>query len=199
MTSGGSTPPSSIPDPVSGTSSGPSEESFPYFRVYVRDNNNGVILFPGADQLANLDGYVDLLAQVSGATVSSYSWNTTESAPTPTSIIGDEHLPAHVRVGNGKPRLARDRLGDALGHRHEQPDRDLHLRFLGADRRPAPGGSGGSSNATWPTLDRSRARSCSRHRHFPASRHTPRSTRPAAPSTPRSTCPATTRMWHPSH
>jgi YD repeat-containing protein len=78
--SGGGTPRSSIPDPVIGTSSGPSEDTFPYFNLYVIDVNNGVVLFPGADQLATFSGHVDLEAQVSGATVSSYSWNTSDLA-----------------------------------------------------------------------------------------------------------------------
>ena len=50
--SGGAPLPGSTPDPTVGNSSGPSQESFPYFPVYVLDNNNGVVLFPGADQLA---------------------------------------------------------------------------------------------------------------------------------------------------
>ena len=47
------------------------------FPVYVLDNNNGVVLYPGVQQLATLGGNVDLIAQVSGTTVSSYNWNTT--------------------------------------------------------------------------------------------------------------------------
>ena len=78
--SGGATPISSIPDPVIGTSSGPSEDSFAYFSMYVIDVDNGVVLFPGADQLATFSGHVDLEAQVSGATVSSYNWNTSDLA-----------------------------------------------------------------------------------------------------------------------
>ena len=74
--SGGAPSPSSIPDPTIGNSSGASLNSFPYFPVYVLDNNNGVVLFPGAYQSATLGGYVDLEAQVSGTTVSSYSWGT---------------------------------------------------------------------------------------------------------------------------
>ena len=47
------------------------------FNLYVLDNNNGVILYPGVEQLATFGAKVDLIAQVSGATVSSYAWNTT--------------------------------------------------------------------------------------------------------------------------
>ncbi len=49
---------------------------FTNFPVYTLDENDGSVLFPGADQLAALNGAVDLRAQVSGTTVSSYSWNT---------------------------------------------------------------------------------------------------------------------------
>jgi RHS repeat-associated protein len=76
-TSGGGTPlPGSTPDPTTGNSSGPSLGSFTYFPLYVLDNNYGVVLYPNVQQLATLGGKVDLLAQVSGATVSSYNWDT---------------------------------------------------------------------------------------------------------------------------
>ena len=39
------------------------------------DNDNGVVLFPGVSQLATAGNAVDLRAQVSGTTVSSYNWN----------------------------------------------------------------------------------------------------------------------------
>ena len=50
--------------------------SFPYFPLYVLDQNNGVVLFNDQYQLGTLGGDVDLYAQVKGATVSTYSWNT---------------------------------------------------------------------------------------------------------------------------
>ncbi len=75
--SGGSQLPGSTPDPVTGNSSPPTQQTFTYFPMYVLDINNGVTLYPGVNQLARLGGLVDLEAQVSGATVSSYNWNTT--------------------------------------------------------------------------------------------------------------------------
>ena len=42
---------------------------FTNFPLYTLDENDGTVLFPGADQLATLDGDVDLRAQVSGTTV----------------------------------------------------------------------------------------------------------------------------------
>ncbi len=86
--SGGATPPGSIADPVLTNASGPSQDSFPYFPLYLRDVNNGVILFPGVDQLANLDASVVLQAQVSGTTVSSYDWNTSGISSDATGITG---------------------------------------------------------------------------------------------------------------
>ncbi len=68
----GGTPISSSPDPVRGNSAG---QAFPFFSMYVLDNNNGVVLYPGVQQLATLSGKVDLIAQV-GTTVSAYNWNT---------------------------------------------------------------------------------------------------------------------------
>ena len=40
------------------------------------DINDGVTLFPGVDQVGHAGTTVVLDAQVSGATVSSYNWNT---------------------------------------------------------------------------------------------------------------------------
>ena len=81
--SGGGTPlPGSTPDPVTGNSSGASMDSFAYFPVYVLDNQAGVVLYPGVEQLATLDGWMDLVAQVSGTTVSAYSWTAPTGAQT---------------------------------------------------------------------------------------------------------------------
>jgi len=54
--------------------------------MYVLDVNDGVVLFPGVDQLATLRGSVILQAQVSGTTVSSYNWNTSAISSDATSI-----------------------------------------------------------------------------------------------------------------
>ena len=77
--SSGGALPGSTPDPTTGNSSSVTRDlltpSAP-FTVSVLDNNNGVVLYPGVEQVATMDAKVDLLAQVSGATVSSYNWNT---------------------------------------------------------------------------------------------------------------------------
>ncbi len=81
--SGGTLGLGSIPGPVRANASGPSQNSFPYFPLYVRDVNDGVILFPGVDQLAKLNGSVVLQAQVSGTTVLLTIGTRQASAPTP--------------------------------------------------------------------------------------------------------------------
>jgi len=45
--------------------------------VFALDYNDGTVLFPGSVQFATLNAAADLRAQVSGATVGSYSWDTT--------------------------------------------------------------------------------------------------------------------------
>jgi hypothetical protein len=50
--SGGSPALGSVAGPSISTASGPSQESFPYFPLYVLDVNDGVVLFPGVDQSA---------------------------------------------------------------------------------------------------------------------------------------------------
>ena len=76
--------------------SGPSQEEFPYFPMYVLDVNDGVVLFPGADELATLRGSVILQAQVSGTTVASYNWNTSGISSDATSIAGASTYQLHL-------------------------------------------------------------------------------------------------------
>ena len=148
--SGGSTPPSSIPSNPIGNGSRASQESFTYFPLYVLDVDDGVVLFPGVDQLATLNGNVDLEAQVSGTTVSSYNWNTS-------GLTDYNHLSATntYQLTFGWSNAFTDDPGRsryAVGHRHQQPYRDLYIRL------PTRGGFdhterrlGRPGNATWPT------------------------------------------------
>ncbi|MDR3635134.1 MAG: malectin domain-containing carbohydrate-binding protein [Isosphaeraceae bacterium] len=59
----------------------------PYFPLYTLDVINGVTLNPNATQLATLGGNGDLLAQVGGDSISSFSWNTSNLTHA-TSITG---------------------------------------------------------------------------------------------------------------
>ena len=87
--SGGTlTLPGSTPDLVVGNASGPSELTFPYFPLLVRDVNDGVILFPDVEEQAALRGSLILQAQVSGTTVSSYNWDTSALGTDATNVSG---------------------------------------------------------------------------------------------------------------
>ena len=67
---------SSLPSSTTGNGSRAAMETFTYFPLYTLDYIQGTVLFPGGDQLATLDGNVDLRAQTSGTTGVTYSWNT---------------------------------------------------------------------------------------------------------------------------
>jgi RHS repeat-associated protein len=75
--SGGGTPaPGSTPDPETGNYPGFTPGVSAPFGMYVLDNQSGVVLQPGVEQFVTRNGWMDLIAQVQGATVSSYSWGT---------------------------------------------------------------------------------------------------------------------------
>ncbi len=153
--SGGATPPSSTPDPTLGNSSGPSEDSFPYFPVYVLDNNNGVVLFPGADQLASLSGYVDLEAQVAGATVSSYNWNTSGLGHDAEDIAGTTTYDLTFKWVNENPGSAHtDSVTLSVTDTSSQTETytyDFWIPFGGGNGSGGGGSSGGGgTTTTWP-------------------------------------------------
>ena len=67
---------------------GPADDVFPSFNLYTLDFNDGDVLFPGFVQYATPGGNVDLRAQVSGADVASYSWDTSGIGSVATDISG---------------------------------------------------------------------------------------------------------------
>jgi len=147
--SGGGTPlPGSTPDPVTGNSSPPSQQSFTYFPMYVLDNNNGVVLYPGVDQLAVSGAKVDLLAQVSGVTVSSYNWNTSGLGTDVSnlSVTNTYQLTFNWEVTNFSSAHTDSvtlSVEDSNSH-FETYTYDFYLpQNLGS--------SGGTTNVTWPT------------------------------------------------
>jgi len=145
--SGGATPPGSIPDPVLGNASGPSQNSFPYFPVYVLDVNDGVVLFPGVDQLATLRGSVILQAQVSGTTVSTYNWNTSGISSDATSISGGSTYQLTFQWTNDVLTGHVDPITLSLS------DSNSHTETYTYDFEVPAGdvsSSGGGGNATWP-------------------------------------------------
>ncbi len=148
--SGGSTPPpGSTPDPVIGNSSPITDDVSEPFNVYVLDNQAGVVLYPGVQQLATLDGWMDLVAQVSGATVSSYSWNTSGLPATLISGTSTDQLnfrwdstnPAGYGYGTSVTLSVTDTLSQTLTYTY-----DFWL-----PNGTTTGASGGGTNATWAT------------------------------------------------
>ena len=111
------------------------------------DVNDGVVLFPGVDQLATLSGSVILQAQVSGTTVSSYNWDTSGLGTDATSIAGASTYQLTFQWSND------------FGTAHVDPitlsvtDSNSHIETYTYDFE-IPGGytssSGGGGNATWP-------------------------------------------------
>ncbi len=147
VSSGGSPGLGSIADPVFSNSSGPSQNSFAYFPMYVLDVNDGVVLFPGADQLASPGGSVILQAQVSGTTVSSYNWNTSAVSADATTIAGSTTYQLTFKWGS------------AFGTNHVDPitlsvtDSNSHTETYTYDFQLFQGGGGsgsGGGNSTWP-------------------------------------------------
>ena len=146
--SSGGALPGSTPDPVISNFSEPSLQTFTWYPVYVHDNNNGVVLYPGVEQLATFGGHVDLIAQVSGTTVSSYSWDTTHlnDVNTVAGTTSDE-LTFHWNSNNLSAAFV-DPVTLSV------TDTNSHTETFTYDFW-VPTGSGtagsGGTNATWPT------------------------------------------------
>ena len=147
--------------------------------VYVPDKIGGVVLYPGVDQLGVLGRNVDLVAQVSGTTVSSYSWSTT-GVPLASLMLGTGHgsaqLPLADQQHDGHGRI----LSPCRSPTPTSHTRDLYLRLL-ASCREAVTATARAAGATPGRRRWRRARNCSRPRL--SERLTPRSTPPAGRST----------------
>ena len=192
--SGGSPLPGSTPDPVTGNSSPPTQQSFTYFPMYVLDNNNGVVLYPGVNQLANLGGKVDLEAQVSGTTVSSYNWNTTGLTDATTLSATNTYQLTFTWTNSNPGAAHSDSVTLSVEDTQLTLSKRLRMIFDSSwNRRKRR--LGGQATQAGPRRWHPAA-SCSRPHRLPAIM--PRSMHRAALSTPRSTCPATTRMFPPS-
>jgi YD repeat-containing protein len=118
--------------------------------VFVLDNNNGVTLFPGADQLANLGSNVDLEAQVAGATVSSYSWNTSGISSDSTHITGTTTYQLQFDWETENPSSAHtDTVTLAVTDTSSQTE--TYTYDFWVPHGASGSGSGGTSNTVWPT------------------------------------------------
>ena len=144
--SGGSALPGSTPYLTTGNSSGASEDSFAYFSVYVLDNNDGVVLYPGVEQLATLDAKMELIAQVSGATVSSYSWNTT-SLSNANDISGTSTNTLTWQWTNNVEAATTSSVTLSVTDSSSQVETFTYDFWLPVGSNTISGGS----NATWPT------------------------------------------------
>ena len=147
VSSGPTVGPGSIPDPTLGNGSGPSQETFTYFPLYVLDVNNGVVLFPGVDQQATLRASVILQAQVSGTTVSTYNWNTSGISSDATSIAGASTYQLSFRWTNETTSAHVDPVTLSV------TDTNSHIETYTYDFALPLGSvsnSGGGGNATWP-------------------------------------------------
>src|SRR5262249_52867746 len=80
--------------------SGP-QVSFPYFPLYIIDENNGIILFNNQYQLGNQGGKVDLYAQVKNTTVSTYSWTVNGA----TNVTGTSTYHVHFQWQNSNQNV----------------------------------------------------------------------------------------------
>ena len=148
--SGGAAAPGSTPDPVTGNSSTVTAGVSTPFSVSVLDNQAGVVLYPNVDQFATLNGWMDLVAQVSGATVSSYSWNTTGLPATNISGTSTDQLNFRWdntnSLGSGYQTSVTlsvtDTNSNTLTYTYD---------FWFPQQSVEPSGSGGGTNATWAT------------------------------------------------
>jgi RHS repeat-associated protein len=146
-TASGGSPPGSTPYPVKGNSSGPSLGAFQYFPVYVLDWNDGSVMMPGAYQYATLGSHVDLRAQVSGTTVSSISWDTSQLTGITNTISGANtyHLTFNWSGSLPAPSVKAITLSVTDTNSHTET---FTYDFL------VPAGSGttsGGGSATWPS------------------------------------------------
>jgi hypothetical protein len=119
------------------------------FGLYVLDNQAGVVLNAGVEQLATLNGWMDLIAEVQGATASSCSWNTS-SLTGGTLISGSSTDQLNFRwetlnsvaTESSVALSVTDLSSDILTYTY-----DFWLPKGDSDA----GGSGGGSNASWAT------------------------------------------------
>ena len=114
------------------------------------DINDGVVLYPGVDQLANFAAKVDLEAQVTGTTVSSYNWDTSGLGGdiSNLSVTNTYQLTFNwptTNPGAGRTNSVTLSVEDTNSH-FETFTYDFYLPHGSG----SSGGSGGG-NATWPT------------------------------------------------
>jgi RHS repeat-associated protein len=145
--SGGGVQPGQNPGPTLQGPLGPSQGQFTYFPLYVIDNNDGQVLFPGVTQLGTWSTHMDLRAQVRGTAVSSYHWDTTNLINAGSLSATNTYKLTFTWSGS-QPQPEPESVTLSV------TDVNSHIETFTYDfLLPAGSGStsGGSSAPTWPT------------------------------------------------
>ncbi len=116
--------------------------------LYVLDNNDGVVLFPGVNQAANLGKLVNLEAQVSGAAAAAYSWNTSGISSDATSISGASTDDLTFRWDSSVGVAAHV---DAITLSVTDTSSQIETYTYNFEIPEATTSGSGGSNATWPS------------------------------------------------
>lgn len=119
--------------------------AFANFPLYVLDQNAGQVILPGADKLATLGGNMDLRAQVSGTTVSSYSWDTS-GLTNATSIAGASTYDLTFQWSSSVATATTNSTTLTVTNTSGQTQVETFTFLV-----PAGTGTAGTGTATWPT------------------------------------------------
>ena len=180
--------PSSLPSSTVGNGSGSAQMSFPYFPLYVLDENNGIVLFNNQYQQASLNGVVDLDAQVKGTTVSTYNWTTSNLNIASSSGASTYHF--HFQLTGTEIAPAVGSVSLTVTNSSSQQESETFYFVVPTSNVVAL-----PTSSSWPvTISPDLVEPGARPSPARGSRWTPT----PAPSTPTSTCPATTRTFLPS-
>ena len=137
---------------LSPTGGGSDPLSFPYFPLYVLDVTDGVTLYPGVDQVGHVGTTVVLDAQVSGATVSSYDWDTTNLHAFSSSGTSTYQLTFTWPTSNPSNELNSVTLSVTdTSSQIETFTYDFLLLTGTTSGGSGGGGSGGGGGVTWPS------------------------------------------------
>ena len=137
--------PSSTAWTITGNSSNVSLGNFTSFPLYTLDDTDGTTLMPNDFQLATLNGWVDLRAQVRDTTVSTYSWDTTGLGSYATNISGTSTYHLTFRWTNYvfTPHLATVTL--TVTNNSSQTEVQTYSFWVPAGNLPAWSGGSGSA------------------------------------------------------
>ena len=136
--------PSSLPSSTVGNGSGSPLISFPYFPLYVLDENNGIILFNNQYQQATSTATSTSTPRSrERASTYTFSWNTSNL-----NSVSSLTAPVHTTcISNGRPPRSRaSRIGNPDCDERQQPAGEPDFLFRGADVERGHV----TSSASWP-------------------------------------------------